>query len=163
MNKYINFGNYYVFMKKLFNSTYKYLFYLPLVIIIFDQLTKYLITHFMQLHQSIPIIKNIFHLTYVSNTGTLFGMFQNANSIFIWLMLITIGAILYFYDKFDKNEAIVFALVVGAAIGNLIDRLFHGFVIDFLDFKIWPVFNVADIVVSCSVVFLLIYMFLKRD
>lgn len=141
---------------------YKYLLILPLIVILLDQLTKLLVTSFMQLNQSIPILQNIFHLTYITNTGTLFGSLKDNNMLFIWLSLIIIGALLYLYDKFDKTEKILFALVLGAAIGNLIDRIVYGHVIDFLDFRIWPVFNVADSVISVCVIVLLVYL-LKRD
>ncbi|MBT4541085.1 signal peptidase II [Candidatus Woesearchaeota archaeon] len=142
---------------------YKYLIYLPILVIIIDQITKILVTSLMQLHQSIPIIPKIFHLTYISNTGTLFGLFQDANSFFLWFSIILVGLILFLYDKFNKTEAIIFSLVIGAAIGNLIDRIVYGHVIDFLDFRIWPVFNVADVVVTCSVIFLAIYFFRKEE
>ncbi|MBI4453518.1 signal peptidase II [Candidatus Woesearchaeota archaeon] len=141
---------------------YKYLLILPLIVIFLDQLTKILVIYYMQLNQSIPIIPNIFHLTYITNTGTLFGSFKDNNMLFIWLSLIIIGALLYLYDKFDKTEQILFSLVIGAAIGNLIDRITYGHVIDFLDFRIWPVFNIADSVISVCTIVLLIYL-LKRD
>ena len=116
----------------------------------------------MQLHQSIPIIPKIFHLTYISNTGTLFGLFQDANSFFLWFSIILVGLILFLYDKFNKTEAIIFSLVIGAAIGNLIDRIVYGHVIDFLDFRIWPVFNVADIAIALGVMLLILTDF-KQD
>ncbi|MBS3122805.1 signal peptidase II [Candidatus Woesearchaeota archaeon] len=143
-------------------KNYKYVLILPLIVVLLDQLTKFLVTSYMQLNQSIPIINNIFHLTYITNTGTLFGSFKDNNMLFIWLSLIIIGALLYLYDKFDKTEQILFSLVIGAAIGNLIDRVVYGYVIDFLDFRIWPVFNIADSVISVSTIVLLIYL-LKRD
>jgi len=150
-------------MKKI-KQYYKYLIYFPILIIILDQLTKFLIMHYMQFQQSISIIPKIFHLTYITNSGTFFGLMQggNSNSLFIWLTIIILGAILYFYDQFNKTEKIVFSLIIGAAIGNLIDRIVHGHVIDFIDFRIWPVFNVADIVISVSVVFLMVYIFIKK-
>ena len=143
-------------------KNYKYVLILPLIVVLLDQLTKFLVTSYMQLNQSIPIINNIFHLTYITNTGTLFGSFKDNNMLFIWLSLIIIGALLYLYDKFDKTEQILFSLVIGAAIVNLIDRVVYGYVIDFLDFRIWPVFNIADSVISVSTIVLLIYL-LKRD
>ncbi|MFH1440368.1 MAG: signal peptidase II [Candidatus Woesearchaeota archaeon] len=146
-------------------SKYIYILILPIIVIIIDQLTKYLIIFNMQLSQSIPIINNVFHLTYIHNTGTLFGLFSSsnmANMLFIWLIIIIIGVILWLFDRFDRNEAILFSLVIGAAIGNLIDRIIYGHVIDFLDFRVWPVFNVADSVVSICVILLIIYLIRKK-
>lgn len=144
------------------NKKYYGLFLFAGIIIILDQLTKLLVTSYMQLNQSYPIVQNIFHLTYITNTGTLFGSLKDNNMLFIWLSLIIIGALLYLYDRFDKTEQILFSLVIGAAIGNLIDRIVYGHVIDFLDLRIWPVFNVADSVISVCIIVLLIYL-LKRD
>ncbi|MBT4824761.1 signal peptidase II [Candidatus Woesearchaeota archaeon] len=143
-------------------QNFKYLLFLPIIVIMLDQLTKFLVISFMQPNQSIQIIPKIFHLTYVSNTGTFFGLIQGANAFFIWFILIILGLLLFFYDQFDNRESLVFALIIGAAIGNLIDRIVHGHVIDFLDFRIWPVFNVADAVVSLCVIILIVYLFKKR-
>jgi signal peptidase II len=131
-----------------------------LLIVLFDQITKFLVRHYMDLNQSIPIIKNIFHLTYITNTGTFFGLFQGtaqANLFFVIFTIILLGGITYVFNKLDSFEKPFFALIIGAAIGNLIDRLVFGHVIDFLDLRFWPVFNVADTVLSISLVVLIIY------
>ena len=145
-----------------FNPKYKLLLFLPIIVIAIDQLTKLLVREFMQPSQSIPVIKNIFHLTYIHNTGTFFGLMQGANALFIWFTLIIIGTILFFYERFNKTESVLFALIIGAAVGNLIDRIIYGHVIDFLDFRIWPVFNIADAVVTVCVILLIIYLIRKK-
>ena len=141
---------------------YKFLIILPLIIVALDQLTKLLVREFMQPSQSIPIIKNIFHITYTHNTGTFFGLMQGANTLFIWFSIIIIGVVIYLFDSFNKVESSFFALIMGAAIGNLIDRIAYGHVVDFLDFRIWPVFNIADCVISVCVILLIIYLIKKK-
>ena len=135
-----------------------------LLIVILDQLTKFLIKQNFQLNQSIPIIKNVLHLTYITNTGSAFGLFKGLNIFFILFSIIIIVAIFYFTRKIKKNEkALQFSigLLLGGTIGNLIDRLFYGSVIDFIDFRIWPVFNVADSAVTISIVLLIVLLWKK--
>lgn len=135
-----------------------------LVAVLLDQLTKLLIRQNFQIGQSVPIIKNILHLTYVTNTGSAFGLFRNFNSAFILFSIPVILFILHYLKKIKGNEkALLLAagLLLGGTIGNLIDRLAYGHVIDFIDFRIWPVFNVADSAVTISI-FLLIILLWKK-
>ena len=134
-----------------------------IVVLVFlaDQLTKYLaLTHLSA--GSYPVIKGFFHLTFVKNTGALFGMFKGFNLVFILASIIVLGVIFYFFKSFDKTEAVLFSFVVAGVLGNLADRLIHGFVIDFFDFLIWPVFNIADIALSVSVVLLMVHYLKKK-
>ncbi|MBW2996199.1 signal peptidase II [Candidatus Woesearchaeota archaeon] len=129
-------------------------------VVLLDQLTKFSVVRNLQLFQSVPIIQNIFHLTYIQNTGAGFGLFQQSTSLLIWFSIIVIGLILYFYDAVpnDKCVQIATALILGGTLGNLIDRINLGYVIDFLDFRIWPAFNIADIAITLGVIRLIIYM-----
>ena len=142
-----------------------FVFSTALFIVLLDQLTKYLIKQNFQLNTSIPIIKNILHLTYITNTGSAFGLFKSLNPIFVLFSIIVIIAIFYYTGKKIKNNErlLQFAvgLLLGGTIGNLIDRLLYGAVIDFIDFRIWPVFNIADSAVTISVVFLIILLWKK--
>lgn len=128
------------------------------VLFVLDQLSKYIIRTTMQPSQSIPIINNIFHITFVQNTGALFGMLKGFGFAFIWLTIIALGFILFYWDKFPKKILVKLFLVfiVVGLIGNLIDRIFFGYVIDFFDFRIWPVFNLADSLVSAGVAGLIV-------
>jgi len=120
---------------------------IALILLSLDQLSKYLIRQRMSLAESIPVIKSIFHITYVENTGIAFGFFPQGHSLFIIISLIIILVIVFFERKKalqSPRERFCLGLVLGGALGNLIDRLRFGFVIDFLDFRIWPVFNLAD-------------------
>ncbi len=141
-----------------------FVFSIVLLIMLFDQLTKFLIKKNFQLNESIPIIKNIIHLTYITNTGSAFGLFKGLNIFFILISLIVIIAILYYLNKIKNNEkSLQFAvgLLLGGTIGNLIDRIFYGAVIDFIDLRIWPVFNAADSAVTISIILLIILLWKK--
>ncbi len=140
------------------------IFLTALLIALLDQLTKFLIRQTFQINQSKSIIKNFLHLTYVNNTGSAFGLFKGFNLFFILLSIIVILVILYNIKKIKENEkAMQFSvgLLLGGTIGNLIDRLVYGFVIDFIDFRIWPVFNIADSAVTISIVFLIVLLWKK--
>jgi len=137
--------------------------YISILIIILDQITKFLITKYMVLHQSIPLINNILHLTYIQNTGAGFGILKGSNIFLIFTSLIIIGAILFNFRKIIKEKSvhIPVALILGGAIGNLIDRILIGHVIDFIDFRIWPAFNVADSCITIGALWLIVYFWKK--
>lgn len=141
-----------------------FVFSIALLIVLLDQLTKFLIKQNFQLNESIPIINQIFHLTYITNTGSAFGLFKGLNLFFILFSIIVIIAIFHYLKKIVKNEKLLqfsVGLLLGGTIGNLIDRLLYGAVIDFLDFRIWPVFNIADSAVTISVILLVILLWKK--
>ena len=143
---------------------YNVVFSTALIIILIDQLSKFFVRTNFQLNQSIPIINNIFHLTYINNTGAGFGILKSQALILIFISVAVIGIILYNFDKIKNNETLLQILagfVLGGTIGNLIDRLAYGHVIDFLDFQIWPIFNFADSFVTIGVIGLIIYLWKK--
>jgi len=117
----------------------------------------------MQLYQSIPLINGVLHLTYIQNTGAGFGIFKGGNTILIFVSLIIIGVLLYYFDRIilDKAIHIPIALVLGGAIGNLVDRVILGYVVDFVDFRIWPAFNVADSAITLGALWLMAYYWKK--
>jgi len=130
------------------------------LIVFFDQLTKFFIVKHFKVSQSLPILNNIFHLTFVKNTGAGFGILKGFNSFLILISLAVIGIIFYYYRQIKQNQIllqIIAAFVLGGTIGNLIDRINLGYVIDFLDFRIWPVFNIADSFVTIGIIGLVIY------
>ncbi|MBW2966552.1 signal peptidase II [Candidatus Woesearchaeota archaeon] len=140
------------------------IFLISLSIIILDQLIKFIIIKKIPLNSSIKIIPKIFSLTHIHNYGAAFGLFQNASQLLIWFSIIIIGVILYMYDKIPKEKIIqIFvALVLGGTLGNLIDRIRFGYVIDFLNFKIWPAFNLADSAITIGIIGLIIYLIKKE-
>lgn len=146
------------------NKKYIYIFSTAFIVIFLDQLTKFLIRKNFQLNESIPVIKDIFHFTYITNTGSAFGIFKGLNLFFIIFSFVVIFAILYFTNQIKEGERVMhlcLGLLLGGTIGNLIDRLSFGSVIDFIDFRIWPVFNIADSAVTISV-FTLIFLLWKK-
>lgn len=132
-------------------------------IVVLDQSTKIIVQRTMALYQSIPIIDGLFNLTYVRNTGAAFGIFAGSAEIFRrpFLILVSIlasGFIISLLRRLeDRQKGLLSALafVLGGAIGNLIDRIFYGEVIDFLDVYWrdyhWPAFNIADSFITVGV------------
>ena len=142
-----------------------WLFVLPLAVVILDQFSKYIVVENMALGESIPIIEEVFHLTYILNPGAAFGMFAHNRLFFIAIAVVVIGIIIWARRDILASPWEVKAgcgLFLGGAIGNLIDRARQGLVIDFFDFRIWPVFNIADIAI-CIGVGLIIWNLLKTE
>lgn len=118
-----------------------------LLVIVIDQLTKYLVVENFALGETMPLLENIFHFTYVRNRGAAFGILQGQQWFFIVVTIIVLAAIIIFYKELPLHNMwnrIALGLAIGGAIGNLIDRLRLGYVIDFIDLRVWPVFNIAD-------------------
>ena len=129
-----------------------------LLVIIFDQLTKYYVVSNFYLGESVPVIENIFHWTYILNPGAAFGMFEGSRWFFVVIAIGVLVGIWYMKDEINEGGWMMqygAALFGGGAIGNLIDRARSGLVIDFFDFRIWPVFNVADIAICVGVAMIL--------
>ena len=137
--------------------------YLIIGILFFDQLTKFIVSQKIPINESIPVIKNIFHLTYIINRGAAFGVFKNQVHFFIATSVVAIIFILFnLFWKKARHYEIAFSLILSGAISNLIDRLRLGAVIDFLDFRIWPVFNIADMAISLGAILLAYSMLFKK-
>ena len=129
-----------------------------LLVIILDQLTKYYVVANFYLGESVPVIENIFHWTYILNPGAAFGMFEGSRWFFVVIAIGVLVGIWYMKDEINEGGWMMqygAALFGGGAIGNLIDRARSGLVIDFFDFRIWPVFNVADIAICVGVAMIL--------
>ncbi len=136
-------------------------FLIAIFVVILDQITKAIVITCLKYGKSYLIINKIFYLTLVKNTGAAFGTFKNQAAFFILVSIIAIIFIVVFLSKKKVNLYLPLALILGGAIGNLIDRLRFGYVVDFLDFKVWPVFNVADSCISIGA-FLLFLLIIKR-
>lgn len=133
------------------------------IVIALDQLTKYLIQANLELNSTIPLIDGIFHITYIHNSGAAFSLFQNKTGFLIAMQLIVISIVVIYLVKKQKKEhwclLLSLALIAAGGVGNLIDRAMNGYVVDFLDFRFWPIFNVADISVCVGCGLLVLYMF----
>ena len=144
--------------------------YIVLILILVgaDQLSKYLIDSYMLEGETLPIINDFFHLTYVKNRGIAFGMFQGKLDIISIATIIAIVAIAYYLykerNKLSMIEKMVFIYILAGAIGNMIDRAFRGFVVDMVDFRgVWSyVFNLADVWINIGVVFVLLDQLILR-
>lgn len=136
-----------------------------LVVIAVDQITKQLAWHYFDIGRFVEIIPGIFRITLVKNAGAAFGMFEGGRAFFIATSLIAAGVILYIGLRLPPSQwrkRLLLGLILGGAVGNLIDRVYDGAVIDFLEMGVggywWPVYNVADIAVSVGAVLLLIQL-----
>jgi signal peptidase II len=126
-----------------------------------DRLTKiWAVTH-LSLYQTIPVLKNIFHITLVHNRGAAFGILKNQVPFFIVASVCAVVMIVYHLKKdaslsSRKLSLYTFSLglILAGAAGNLVDRVSLGYVVDFLDFRVWPVFNVADSAITVGAVLL---------
>jgi len=128
---------------------------LVLGVLLVDQISKFFITKNLFLNQSLPIINNIFHLTLIHNQGAAFGILKNHHYLFFFTgSLAVILIILNLKDKKNRIYRFSLGLILAGALGNMIDRFFLGYVIDFLDFRIWPVFNIADCAISLGAILL---------
>ena len=134
-----------------------------ILVLSIDQVSKAIISSKLSLGQSIPIIKNVLHITFIKNTGAAFGLFKNSTYFFIAVSvtaIIIIGAMLI---KSIRNKGFLdigLILIMSGALGNLIDRVRLGYVIDFIDVRVWPVFNIADSAITIGTI-LLITSFIK--
>lgn len=138
-----------------------------LIMIILDQMVKYWTVSALKPVGSIPIWENIFHLTYVENRGAAFSILQGQKLFFVAVTLFVLAVILFAFRKgwimhFTGKWALL--MITGGAIGNVIDRIFRGFVVDMFDFCLinYPVFNVADIFVVCGGILLIYYVMFKH-
>ncbi len=138
-----------------------------LFLIFADQVTKYIVVINMELHESIPVIEDVLHWTYIHNYGSMGGSFANARWVFmIASTAAIIGIIVYWAIKKPKNQFLcaTMTLFLAGGIGNMIDRVRLGYVVDFIDFcafpKIWNlIFNVADSCVTIAAGMFIVYMF----
>lgn len=116
-----------------------------LLFIILDRLSKV-----WALTLNKPIDLGILEFVYVTNSGAGFSILQNQNVLLSWIAVIALGIIIFYYNMFPK---ISFIMIISGIIGNLIDRVSYGYVIDFINFKFWPVFNVADSLIFVGVIY----------
>ena len=127
-----------------------------LTVLSLDQLSKAIISKGLSLNQSVPIIKGVFHLTLVHNRGAAFGILKNQAFLFIFASVFAIILLIFSLknNRHKKLFSVALSLILAGALGNLIDRVFFGHVIDFLDFRVWPVFNVADSAITIGAILL---------
>ncbi len=139
-----------------------------ILLIAFDQITKYIIDHSMKLYDSIPVIPEILDIHYIRNSGAAWGIFQNKQILFYIITLVVLIFGIFIYYRLIKKDIyrdlrILIVLIFSGAVGNFIDRIRFKYVIDFIYFKPinFPVFNIADCYVTIGVFVLLILLIFK--
>lgn len=140
-----------------------------LLLSVLDQIIKYLIVSNLNLAEDIEVINNFFYITYIKNSGAAFGILQNGGIIFIILSIVALIGLIRFIivDKnITKLESISYSLVFAGILGNLIDRVFNGYIVDYLDFYIFgynfPVFNLADMCIVIGFMIIIYNMFITK-
>lgn len=144
-------------------------FYVPILVlfvftIVLDQVTKFYIQGNMFMGMSQPVIPGIFHITYILNPGAAFGILENQRLFFIFVAVAILVVAAYFYSRLLKEPLLLrygAGLLLGGAVGNLIDRIRIGAVVDFFDFRVWPIFNFADIAIVIGVGLVIYSVFLQ--
>lgn len=136
-----------------------------IILLFLDQLIKYLIVKNMYIGEEITIIKNFLNITYVTNNGAAFNILSGNTIFLIALAIIVIIYIIKNIKNLEKKERIIYEILISGILGNLIDRIFRGYVIDYIAFKIFgiemAIFNLADTYIVCSCILLLIMEALK--
>lgn len=140
------------------------LWLITIPVILVDQILKFLASKFLYQRQ-IDIIPNVFSLTYVENYGMAWGVFAEFNAVIKAILpIVIIGLLVYFsYTSKDKKDIVFSTFILGGAIGNYIDRIMRGYVVDFFDFKVCPVFNFADVMIVVGCVLMCINLFKSDD
>ena len=132
---------------------------ISLLLVVIDQAVKILVISKMALQQSIQVINNFFNITYVRNTGAAWSILSGNVLLLIVVSIVALVGIYYYLirdKKLNRIDIISYSMLIGGIIGNLIDRVIHGYVIDYLDFKIFnynfPIFNIADTLIVISII-----------
>ena len=143
---------------------------IAIICILIDFISKLLVTSNLNIGESITVISSFFSITYIENTGAAWGMLSNGTLVLAALSIIFLGfAVKYIYDlkKVTWFNAISYGMLLGGIVGNLIDRIFRNYVIDFLNFNIFgynfPIFNIADCFIVISIFLIVIDTLLEEE
>lgn len=142
---------------------------IAVLVLIIDQVSKSLVEIFLNLHENFTVIKNFFYITVAHNTGGAWSIFSNHSYLFIVASVIAILLLIKFMFGFKNNfrNNLAFGFLFGGIFSNLADRVFLGYVRDFLDFKIfgydYPIFNIADVAIVVGVILLIVAVIKGED
>jgi signal peptidase II len=149
------------------NGAKRFFFLIVPTILILDQLTKYFISLNFKLHDSYFLMSDFLSITLIHNYGAGFGILQNYRFLLVFITLLVLIGIVYYikkeYNTLTQFTFLGLLFILAGAIGNLIDRVLYGYVIDFIYFSFWPAFNVADIMISIGVGLLILDLFFCDD
>lgn len=139
-----------------------YYFLIIAAIIVLDQAVKKAVTFFMDLNESLPVIDQVFHITYIRNTGAAFSLMEGFRILLILVpVMVILAAGIYIFKKRKSAHPLLLsslAFICGGGLGNVIDRAFYGYVVDYLDFRVFPIFNIADIFVCAGCGLMILYI-----
>lgn len=148
----------------------KTILFLSIILVFIDQLLKYIITSSMSIYESIKVIPNFFDITYVKNTGAAFSILDGGRIFFIILAIISLIILVRFVlldTKISKFDSVSYSLVFAGIVGNLIDRIFVGGVIDYIHFHLpfydAPIFNFADMCIVIGMFMVIYILIIKGD
>jgi len=158
----------------MFRNKYTYLLMVAGLVVVMDQITKALILGYLPLYNSITVVPGFFNIIHIHNPGGAFGFLADQGSgvrktVFLFVSFLAVCLIFWFYKKTPMTHRILatgFAMIFGGAIGNLIDRVRFGKVVDFLDFYIgnlhWPAFNIADSAITVGIGIFILHIVFKK-
>ncbi|MCK4810533.1 MAG: signal peptidase II [Candidatus Omnitrophica bacterium] len=138
-----------------------------LIVSFIVSLTDFILKNHLKnnLFQSLPVIKDVFHITIVFNTGAAFGILNNKNCFLVCISVIFIIFLLIIISRDNEKNFLIklsYGLILGGALSNLFDRILYGYVIDYLDFQIWPVFNLSDACITIGVSLIILQSIKQR-
>ena len=134
-------------------------FLIAVMVVLLDQITKYFVREKIHIGTSLIIIPNILYFTHTTNTGASFSLLTNFSFFLTIIAIVVVVGTIFFYKKIPDKYRLASALILGGTAGNLFDRLLFGRVTDFIDFRIWPIFNIADSSITVAAILLLIISF----
>ena len=143
-----------------------YFWFIALAILFLDQAVKYLVQSILFPLKSVTIIKGFLSISYVRNFGAAFGMFPGQRIMLLIVSIVVCAVVLYFHSKMRHDDGLLhssMALIFGGSMGNLIDRIFRPYVIDYIDFRFWPAFNIADMAVNIGIFIIICEMIIRRE
>lgn len=145
----------------------KIAYLIAFLIYLLDQLSKLIVVRYMSIGESLPVVKNFLHITLVHNTGAAFGMLKTRSILFVIIAILSVFFINYMLlhkrHILTRLEKIALLFILAGTAGNLTDRLRMGYVIDFIDFRVWPVFNIADSFITVGAIMLAASLILGRN
>src|SRR3989338_97209 len=150
--------------RRLFKGRGKEFYALAFSVFLLDQVIKIIVNKLMFMCQSIPIIPEVLHLTYIQNQGAAFGLFFGQRTILIAIGIMVIMLMIYYHYLIGVHDPtqIALALILGGCVGNITDRILRGSVVDYVDFRVWPIFNLADVMINLGVLFIIFYLFKRK-
>ena len=141
-------------------------YFAALAVLAVDLLIKFLVSTRLAPAGSVPVIKGLFALTYVQNSGVAFGLFPHMRLLLVFTGIAICALVIYFHAKINKENIYLqfcLAIILGGSLGNLFDRIFLGYVVDYLDLRVFAVFNFADVAINFGVFLIIIDFLFKRD